>query len=350
MPKGTDRTIYDLAREAGVSVATASRALSEHPNLNSDKQRRVLELARKHDFKPNLLARNFFHGQSHTLCIVLPEITNPFYGEMFSAADEEAARNDYSLVLFRVPAEASGFTAFFNRMILRRFDGVILAGGIVEKPYAKALDLLRQLQTYMPVVTVGTPIEGLECAVLGADIEEGTRTSVRHLHALGHRAIALLGGDPMNASSMERQVGFFGEMERLGLSGNVQYVQAAGYTATDGEAGAQRLLASVPRAKSPTAVIAINDLVALGALRQFHRMGLRVPEDVAVVGCDNQFFTAFTNPPLTTLDLKTSTIGKLAVARLLDAARGEQSCGRQSLDATLIVRESCGAKLGRRKL
>ena len=348
MSKSTDMTIYDLAKEANVSVATASRALSDSPNMASEKQRRVIELAQKYSFRPNLLARNFFHGQSHTLCIVLPEVTNPFYGEMFSAADEEAALHDYSLVLCRVPADSNSLPQLYERMILRRYDGVIVAGGIAEKPTPKALEILHQLQAYMPIVTIGANIEGLDCTAIGSDMEEGTRMSVRHLHALGHRRIALLGGDPKNKSSMERQTGFFGEMERLRLTEEIQYIQAPGYTASDGEVGAQRLLDSAERASWPTAVIAINDLVALGALRQFDRMGLRVPEDIALVGCDNQFFTPFTNPPLTTLDLKPSELARMAVNSLLETPRGAAQRERRMKDATLIVRESCGAKLGRR--
>lgn len=349
MAKSTDMTIYDLAKEAGVSVATASRALSENPNLASEKQRRVLELAKKHAFKPNMLARNFFHGQSHTICIVLPEITNPFYSEMFSVADEEAAKRDYSLVLYRVPADSKSFPQFFDRMISRRFEGVILAGGIVEKPYPQVLDMLLQLQKYMPIVIIGSSIEGLNCTSIGTDIAEGTRMSVRHLSALGHHRIALLGGDPKNRSSLDRQIGFFDEMEALGLSSEMQYLQAAGYYAYDGEAGIQQLLGSVNRDKWPTAVMAINDLVALGALRQLNKMGLRVPDDIALMGCDNQFFTAYTSPPITTLDLKSGELGRMAVASLMDTPRGEAQSLKQIKDATLIVRESCGAKLGRRK-
>ncbi len=349
MAKPTDITIYDLAKEADVSVATASRALSDTPNLNSKKQRRVIELAEKYAFRPNMLARNFFYGKSHTLCIVLPEITNPFYSEMFSAADEEAARNGYSLVLCRLPADSNSLPHLYERMISRRFDGVIMAGGIVEKPHGKALQLLHQLQAYMPIVTIGSPIEGLDCVSVSADIEAGTRMSVRHLHALGHRRIALLGGDPKNNSSRERQDGFFGEMERLELSGGMQYLQAVGYTPADGEAGVQQLLSSVERSRWPTAVIAINDLVALGALRQFNRMGLRVPEDIALIGCDNQFFTAFTSPPLTTLDLKVNDLSRMAVDSLLETPRGEAQSVCQTKDTVLIVRESCGAKLGRRR-
>ncbi len=339
--------IYDIAREAGVSIATVSRAMSESPNPHSAKQKRVLEVVRKYNYKPSVAARGLNCGQSRLISIGLPEIANPFYSELFSAADEEASAQGYSLVLSRVPDSPSGYQSFLDQLIERRPDGVILAGGMVEDPKAsEKLSVLNHLRNYMPIVLVGEPVENFPCVCINGDMADGARITVRHLHALGHERIALLGGSHQKRGSSSREHGYQDEMHTLGLENGLRYRQELGYNLEDGATGVLKLLSGLSRAAWPTAIIAINDLVAMGALRQLHRMNIRVPEDMAVVGCDNQFFSAYTHPPLTTLDLHISELGRLAVSYLLNWQEGQSFL--HLMENTLIVRESCGAKLGRR--
>lgn len=338
--------IYDIAREAGVSIATVSRAMSESPNLHSAKQKRVLEVVRKYNYKPSVAARGLNCGQSRLISIGLPEIANPFYSELFSAADEELKTQGYSLILSRIPDNPGGYQTFLDQLIERRPDGVILAGGMVEDPKAsEKLSILNHLRNYMPIVLVGGPVENFPCVCIDSDMAEGARITVRHLNALGHDRIALLGGSHQKRGSSSREHGYHDAMQSLGLDG-LRYHQELGYNLEDGATGVLKLLSSLNRSDWPTAIIAINDLVAMGALRQLHRMNIRVPEDMAVVGCDNQFFSAYTTPPLTTLDLHISELGKLAVSYLLNWREGQSFL--HVMENTLIVRESCGAKLGRR--
>jgi DNA-binding LacI/PurR family transcriptional regulator len=340
--------IYDIAREAGVSIATVSRALSETPNPHSAKQKRVLEVVRKYNYKPSVAARGLNCGQSRLISIGLPEIANPFYSELFSAADEELSVQGYSLVLSRVPDNPGGYQAFIDQLIERRPDGVILAGGMVEDFNAsERLGVLNHLRNYMPIVLIGEAVENFPCVCIDSDMAEGARITVRHLNALGHERIVLLGGSHQKRGSSSREHGYQDEMQSLGLDNGLRYRRELGYNLEDGAKGILKLLSSLPRTDWPTAVIAINDLVAMGALRQLHRMSIRVPEDMAVVGCDNQFFSAYTHPSLTTLDLHISELGKLAVSYLLSWQEGQNFL--HLMENTLIVRESCGATLGRRK-
>ena len=136
------------------------------------------------------------------------------------------------------------------------------------------------------------------------------------------------------------------EMERLGLAADQESVNDAGFTPQTGEACVNRILNALPRENWPTAMIAINDLVALGAMRQLQRMNIRVPEDMALIGCDNQFFTPFLTPPLTTVDLHPFDHGALAIRELVNAVKGNASAFSQVRECSLIVRESCGALLG----
>ncbi len=340
--------IYDIAKEAGVSIATVSRALSDTPNPHSTKQKKVLEVVRKYNYKPSAVARGLNCGQSKLLSIGLPEIANPFYSELFSAADEQANTMGYSLVLSRIPDNPGGYQAFLDQLIERRPDGVILAGGMVEDQQAsRGLKVLNHLRNYMPVVLVGEPVENFPCVCVTGDMAEGARITVRHLHALGHDRIALLGGSHQKRGTSSREHGCRDEMQALGLESGLRFRQELGYNLEDGSSGVMKLLSGLERSNWPTAIIAINDLVAMGALRQLYRMNIRVPEDMAVVGCDNQFFSAYTTPPLTTLDLHISELGRLAVSYLLNWQEGQSFL--HQMENTLIVRESCGAKLGRRQ-
>lgn len=151
----------------------------------------------------------------------------------------------------------------------------------------------------------------------------------------------------MNTSTGDRESGFYDETRNLGLDQRA-LLHEGGYTPQDGEAGILRLLAARDPDEWPTATIAINDLVALGAMRQLARMGVRIPEDIAIIGCDNQFFTPYTAPPLTTLDLRTTQNTQLAIRYLLDPPVLGTKPIVHSVETELIVRESCGVKLGRR--
>jgi DNA-binding LacI/PurR family transcriptional regulator len=345
---GNNISIYDIAREAGVSIATVSRALSDSPNPHSAKQKRVLEVVRKYNYKPSMVAKGLNRGQSRLISIGLPEIANPFYSELFSAADEEANAQGYSLVLSRIPDSPGGYQAFLDQLIERRPDGAILAGGMVEDPMAsQRLGMLNHLRNYMPIVLVGEPVENFPCVCIDSNMAEGARITVRHLHALGHERIALLGGSHRLRGSSSREHGYQEEMRALGLESGLRFRQELGYNLEDGTMGVLKLLSSFPRKEWPTALIAINDLVAMGALRQLHRMNVRVPEDMAVVGCDNQFFSAYTNPPLTTLDLHIRELGRLAMSYLLSWQEGQSFL--HMMENALIIRESCGATLGRRE-
>jgi LacI family transcriptional regulator len=343
-------TIFDIAKEAGVSIATVSRVLSDSAGVKMETKQNVMKVIAKYDFSPSMIARGLHQRKSNTLGIVLPEITNPFYAELFNSADAEAQRFGYSMLLHRIEQNERVDPSFIDRLIEKRLDGVLLAGGIVECPTPEIINILARLQRYMPMMIFAPPIKGLDCIYLYVDLYESSCQSVRHLHALGHRRIALLGGDDSNVSSTEREKGFFDETRRLSLNSNAAYRHETGYTPASGEVGVLKLLSSIPRKEWPTALIAINDLVALGTLRQLHRMGMSVPGDFALIGCDNQFFAQYTIPPLTTVDLHTEELGRAAVKHLLKAREADAIHFTQMRESTLIIRESCGAHMGYRDL
>jgi len=340
-------TILDIAREAGVSPATVSRVLSAHPNVSAKTSERVRRIVDKHNYKPNSIARGLLQRQTHTLGIIMPDITHPYYARLFSAAQKEANQKGYVVQLYRLAYNARITDGFIDQLIERRLDGVLLSGGFIESTNPTDLPtVLSRLQQYMPIVTICPPIPGLRCINIYTDLAAGMGKVVRHLHMLGHRRIAFIGTTPETRSVGDREKGFFNEMERLGLTAIAQPENI--HTPAMGEMATLKLLAGLPRAKWPTALVVVNDLMALGVMKRLHSMKLNLPEDMAVVGCDNQFFASFLLPPLTTLEVDTDDHGRVAMQQLLLARDSETQPFTQVREPMLVIRQSCGAELGPR--
>lgn len=343
-------TIYDVAREAGVSIATVSRALSGRPHVSAKALASVQAAAERLHFRPNALARELGKGEGRTLGILLPEVTQPYYAALYTAADDEARENGYSTILHRLPQRTLYQPHALDALIESRLAGILFLGGMVEGVREEVRALLDHLQRLMPVVAICSPMEEMNCICLHNDMASCTRKAVRHLYMLGHRRIAYLGGENDLTDSGGRGVGFLEESRALGLPEDSSRLHEGGYTPEAGEMAVLKILSSTEASGWPTALIAINDLVALGALKQLRRMGLRVPEDMAVIGCDNQFFSAYTDPPLTTIDLHPAEHARSAMQELLNACKTQTAPFVQTRETTMIIRESCGAPLGPREL
>ena len=343
---GKKATIYDIAREAGVSTATVTRVVSGHPSVKAETRARVQRVIDAHGYTPSAAARDLESGSTHTLGIVLPQINNPYFARIFTAASEEARANGYQLWLHQVngPAQVSLDTA--DEILRRRLDGVLFAGNIWNTASSGLSEAISKLGRQIPVVAICPPQTQLDCVCLHSDLVNCSRLPVRHLATLGHKRIAFIGGSLETGDSSRRGQTFLQEMAALGLPDDPAYHIDTGYDAESGERAVLRLLSKLDRPRWPTALIAFNDLVALGAMHQLKKMGLRVPQDVAIIGCDNQFFCPYTDPPLTTMDLHPEELTRSAILELLCSREGDRSQFSLMREATLIVRHSCGASLG----
>lgn len=286
-------TILDIANEAGVSPATVSRVLSDHPNVSAKTYEKVKRVIDKYNFKPNSIARGLLQKKTNTFGVIMPDIKHPYYASIFSGAQDEANRNGYIVQIYRLAYNAMITDEFVDQLIARRLDGVLLSGGFIESINPNDLTrVLTRLQQYMPIVTICPPIPGLQCINIYTDLAAGMRKVVRHLYVLGHKRIAFIGATQETRSVGIREQAFSEEMEKLGLLPISQ--QENIHTPSSGEMATLKLLSGLPREQWPTALIVINDLMALGVLKQLHNMRMTLPDDMAVVGCDNQFFSAFT--------------------------------------------------------
>ena len=341
-------TIYDIAREAGVSTATVTRVISGSPSVKAATREKVQRVIDAHAYAPSASAQNLEHGRTRTLAIVMPTIINPYFTRIYDAAYWEAEANGYNAWLFQVRENNPIPRELVDELIRRRMDGVLFAGSIWSAERRDLSDALSRLRHYMPVAVICPPAVKLDCICIHSDLVSCSRLPVRHLHALGHRRIAFIGGSMQFKDNSKRGENFLEELRALGLTDDPAYHVDTGYDEEGGQRAVLRMLSCLDKRRYPTALIAFNDRVALGAMRQLRQMGLSIPQDMAIIGCDNQFFCPYTDPPLTSVDLHPEEMAQSAVRELLVSRDGNAQSFSMMREASLIVRESCGAKLGTR--
>ncbi len=331
-------TIKDIARRAGVSHSTVSRALHGSRLISPATALRIQSAASELGYLPSAAARSLKTNRSQALGVIVSSIEDPFFGEILQGIEEAAQAGGYSLFIAASQHDPSSERAIVKTMREHRVDGVILCSTPFSPEHS------RELQTFgIPLVVVNNQAaEEYRHSIYHDDLF-GSRQVTRHLIDLGHRRIAYLGNDSSGRTNLERLGGFQQEMRAAGLEINQSYLHhTTGGTAQHGLEAARYYLCLAER---PTAVFCFNDLQAVGMLRGFHEAGLRVPTDISVAGFDNISISAFTCPPLTTFDQPKRLLGREAarlMLTLLAPPVGEM--GGQptivSMRGSLLVRES----------
>ncbi|MBQ9326256.1 MAG: LacI family DNA-binding transcriptional regulator [Clostridia bacterium] len=337
MPEGTP-TIYDIAREAGVSIATVSRVVRGEENVSKKTREKVQAVIQSRNFMPSSLARGMSSRRSYTLGIVLPRLTNPNYAEIFTGASEEARSRGYHISMFPWQSliDPQGNQAL--TLASWRLDGVIIC--VEYTPENQGETLIRSLEalrSYMPVVLIGCVPQCLQYPAITYHMAEIVRQTVSYLTGLGHEKIALIGGMEADQDESRRDVGYLEGLADHKLPFISSYRVFCRGTPEEGEKALDAILDGLMPAYWPTAVLALNDLVAMGLYRSAKKHGLSIPNDLSIMGCDNIVSAAYLSPALTTIDMCQQALGKRAVDLLL--------CGedvRQRAEWKLVERESCG--------
>jgi LacI family transcriptional regulator len=344
-------TIYDIAKEAGVAPSTVSRVFSGHENVSVKTRTAVEAIARKHQFTTAQSMRRQLTLAQQTIAVIMPETNAQYFGRILAAATHEAKRMGYQTMLFQLPEDESyNMVEIAQRIIQWRLFGAFYIGGVTEGEREDLPAALNLLLRHMPLVALSPPHKDVHCTFLHNDLEAGMFNAVQHLYMLGHRRVAFIGGNRTPGASGARGKGYLRAVNTLGLENNIAYQSASGFTAETGEIAVLRMLTSLPKAKWPTAMVAFNDMIAIGALHQLHVMNLRVPEDMALIGCDNAAFSPYTIPPLTTIDLFSEERARTAITELITYAGTHSTPVTHVHAPALIIRESCGVNLGPRNL
>jgi len=336
-------TIRRVADRAGVSIATVSRAVADPAAVSEELLRRVQEAARALNYRPSRAARLLRGATSQAVGVVIPDLENPFFTAVVRGIDAALQAAGYTLLLGNSDEDAERER---NMLAMLRAEGV---AGIIFVPINAARDAYREvLAPPLHTVAVDRSPVNLRPDLVTVDNADGTRRGVAHLVALGHREIALLGGPLRHSTATQRERGYEQGLQDAGLPVRPDFIYRADFREGGGYDGMKALLALPSR---PTAVFVANNLMALGAFRALHEAGVRIPQELALVGFDDMPWATSLNPPLTAVSQPSQEIGSAAADLLLDRiARPDRAIRHLILETTLVVRASCGASLQRSRL
>jgi LacI family transcriptional regulator len=331
-------TIEQIARQAGVSRSTASRVLNNHPNVSHGARESVLAVARRLNFQPNLAARSLAAGHTHILGLVIPMavsalFADPFFGVLSQGVTSACNASDHSVMLWLAEPEYERRTIsqiLHNGLI----DGVILASGLVDDPLLQSLT-----KSDLPFILVGRHPTDTNVNYVDVDNVNSARSIVAYLLRLGHRRVATITGPVNMIAGADRYEGYLGALHDQGIALDSDLVVSGGFTESGGHIAMKHLLPF-----KPDAVFCASDTMAIGALRAVREAGLRVPEDIALVGFDDMPFAEHTDPPLTTVRQPIYRSGVLAAETLIDLIANPSSKPRRIILPTeLVIRESSGS-------
>ena len=328
-------TIHDVARVAGVAASTVSRAFSQPDRLRSDTLDHVLAVSAELNYRPNPIARALPSGKTLTLALLVPDITNPFFFGLIRGAGRQADAAGYTLVLADTRESPDTEWKHLERLA-RGVDGFILASSRLPE------DRLRALGADRSLVAINRTLPDVPCVVV--DNRQGMRQAGEHLASLGHRRIAYLSGPSTSWSDRSRWRALHAVGARLDL--DVVRLGPFAPTVDAGAAAADAALVS-----GASAVVAFNDLLAIGTMRRLTGRGLTVPGDMSVLGCDDIFGADFCHPPLTTLAADIESAGRTAVDLLLAPPPGNDGPPPRTVmvPTQLRVRESTGVRPSARR-
>jgi LacI family transcriptional regulator len=336
-------TLKELAVRAGVHPSTISRVANNDPSLRiaTATRSRIEALLRETGYQPNGVARGLKLRQTNVLAVVIPDVTNPFFAALFRGVEDAAAPRGFNVLLCNTDGSPERQRSHLHSLQARRVDGMILASSFLKDPGVR--DLRRHR---VPYVLVNRFSDDGEDPFVGSDDVVGGQLATTHLIELGHRRIGHLAGRPTVSTGVLRRRGYLAAHTLAGLPADPRLVVEAGYTEEGGVLAAERLL-SLP--DPPTALFAVTDMVALGAAGVARRMGLRIPEDIAIVGYNDIPLASRVTPSLTTMHVPIHEFGSVAVGLLLEQTeRDEPTRRRIRFTPDLVVRESTAVDAGAR--
>jgi LacI family transcriptional regulator len=333
-------TIKDLARIARVSPSTVSRALADSPLVADGTRRQIQQLARNFQYSPNSLARGLVKRRSNLLGLLVPDITNPFFSEWAQAAENEAARQGYAVILCSTMRKSDQEDLKIRSLLELRVAGLFTCSLNVRNPNVVGLASVGIPTVFCDVELPGVD-KGKAYLIHGKDVL-GAEMATWHLIGLNRRNICHIAGTEETLATEYRLRGYRKALDAAGQSWEQRRVVYAEYSERGGYEAMLRLLEANP---DVDAVYAANDLIAIGAMEAIGQSGHRVPQDISIVGYDDIRLASLVHPRLTTVRQSAFEMGRQGMRMLLEALEGGERPPRTiEIEPSLIIRESCGAK------
>ena len=322
-----------MAKAAGVSSATVSRVFSGAAKVDPATHKRVVQAAKKSGYVPNAYARTLSSGRSNTYGLILSDLTNPFFPDLVKSFQQRAREFGYETLISDTDYDLQRMEQSVRRMVEYKVDGVAIMTSEMSAPL---LQVLRQRKIPMVFLDTGKP--GLLVSNVSIDYEQGVDLAIQHLTSLGHRRIALIQGPAELRSAVLRREAFLHALKRHGVRPVLPHIRTSDHSVEGGKLAMLELLKQKPW---PTAVMCSNDLSAIGALHAAHGEGIRVPQQLSIIGFDDIGTSSLMQPPLTTVRVSRTEVASRAFTALHAMTQGERTRGlSEVIPCDLVVRGS----------
>ena len=326
-------TVYTVAKHAGVSIATVSRSLAGNHKVSPGTRQRVMQAIDDLNFEPNPSARRLAYMKTETIALVFPDISGPFYSTVIRGVEQEAGRHNHNVLIYGTHGKES--SGRYLRTLTSKVDGLIIMARSVDEDSLWSLE-----RQGVPFVLLGQSNGQLQCSTIAVDNEAGAYKATAHLLGHGHQRIGILTGPENSPDNRGRLQGYKRALLHAGISLQQNMVVPGNFEYEGGQIAIHKLLEGN---SPPTAVLAANDEMAIGAMDAAQYRSLRVPEDLAVIGFDDIQMSALTRPSLTTVRQPMQLLGEAAVTLLFDRLQNSNGLPRHEvLDTKLVIRQSCG--------
>jgi DNA-binding LacI/PurR family transcriptional regulator len=329
--------IVEIAKRAGVSTATVSRALNNNGPIRRETRQKILQIAEEFHYKPNPIARSLSRKKTDTIGVILPELVDEFFMEIIRGLDEEAYRTDHYIIISSSHSRRNIVETLLEFMLSGRVDGVVL---MAPRLQVKAIDLIQKSKK--PVVLLNV-CDGINNVVsFNINNFRGACSIVEHLINHGYKKIGMIMGPEGNCDADARCQGFKEALQHSGIPLEQSLIVRGDFTTRSGYYGFLRLMS---QQNKPEAIFAANDMMAVGIYEAARNSGIKIPEDIAVVGFDDIYLSRILQPRLTTVHVPIVELGSKAIRYLLGVINGEidpKKTHREELSTGLVIGGSCG--------
>lgn len=336
----TSITLKEVAAVLGVSTMTVSRAINNRPNVDAKTRQDILDMAKKMGYTPNHVAKSLVSSRTYTIGVVIPEISHSFFPDVVHGIEEATKDNTYQLFLTNTSESFETERQSIDALRSKRVDGILVSSSLKDQDtsYYKMI-----IQSGLPLVFFDRCVYDIGASCIGVNDRDASKSITEHLISIhGHGHIGFISGSKKVSIAKDRYDGYVDAMTAHSREIHPYCVVEHGFNEKSGFEAMNMLLA-LPADKRPRAVVAVNDPVAIGAMDAIRKAGLRVPDDIAIVGFTNDIRAELMYSPLTTVHQPAHEIGRQAATKLIRTIENKDEPVEQMfLDTSIVIRKSCG--------